>query len=311
MQRFLKRTRLTAALIVAMAVPSPSARAEEQRRAPLRDDRHEVEIYIPSWKELRQRNIVMQTRDYSCGAAALATVLRYYWGDSVGEEAIIQTLFKTLTPEEQQDRVKNGLAISDLRKAAVDMGYLSTIGTISLEQLSQARAPVVVALKIKEYHHFVVYRGMCDGRVYLADPSPRQRAADDPRVQWAVAEERDSRRRQTEHDAAAAIGAERPRRRGPRGRHERGNAPQTVAGAVPAPRVVKGGEGREPGGKPVRGMVEFRAVPWSIMREIFPQKGPCPCLLVSVRNAYLDSSCRLFWRRAFPPPRPGSPPRDR
>ncbi len=25
-------------------------------------------------------------------------------------------------------------------------------------------------MKIKEYDHFVVYRGMCDGRVYLADP---------------------------------------------------------------------------------------------------------------------------------------------
>ena len=29
---------------------------------------------------------------------------------------------------------------------------------------------MVVAIKIKEYDHFVVYRGMCDGRVYLADP---------------------------------------------------------------------------------------------------------------------------------------------
>ena len=112
----------------------------------------------------------MQTRDYSCGAAALATVLRYYWGDPVGEDDVLIVLLKTLTPEETKDRFKHGLAISDLRRAAVDMGYLSTIGTISLQQLSQARAPVVVALKIKEYDHFVVYRGMCDGRVYLADP---------------------------------------------------------------------------------------------------------------------------------------------
>ena len=83
----------------------------------------------PSWKELRRRNCVMQTRDYSCGAAALATVLRYYWGGRVGEEDILQALFKTLTAEERKDRYKNGLAISDLRRVAVDMGYLSTIGT--------------------------------------------------------------------------------------------------------------------------------------------------------------------------------------
>ncbi len=33
-----------------------------------------VQVYVPSWKELRQRNVVMQTYDYSCGAAALATI---------------------------------------------------------------------------------------------------------------------------------------------------------------------------------------------------------------------------------------------
>ena len=31
----------------------------------------------------------MQNHEYTCGAAALATVLRYYWGDAVGEEAVL------------------------------------------------------------------------------------------------------------------------------------------------------------------------------------------------------------------------------
>ncbi len=83
----------------------------------------------------------MQTRDYSCGAAALATVLRYYWGDRVGEEDILQALFKTLTPEERQDRFKHGLAISDLRRVAVNMGYLSTIGTISSRSCPKPAPP--------------------------------------------------------------------------------------------------------------------------------------------------------------------------
>ncbi len=149
------------------------AQAEVQR-APIRDAEHRVQIYVPSWKELRRRNVVMQSYDYSCGAAALATVLHYYWGTPVNEQQVVVATLRTMTADEVKDRMKHGLAISDLRRAAVLMGYLSTIGTMSLEQLAQARVPLVVPLRInvrsKDYDHFVVYRGIADGRVYLADP---------------------------------------------------------------------------------------------------------------------------------------------
>ena len=81
-----------------------------------------MQVYVPSWKELRQRNVVMQTYDYSCGAAALATILRYYWNDPVDERQIVNMILKTLTADEVKDRMKHGLAISDLRRAAVRDG---------------------------------------------------------------------------------------------------------------------------------------------------------------------------------------------
>ena len=46
-----------------------------------------------------------------------------------------------LTPDEIHDRVKNGLAISDLRTAAVRMGYQATIGFLSFEQLTASACP--------------------------------------------------------------------------------------------------------------------------------------------------------------------------
>ncbi len=170
MQR-ISRLTCVAALGAALAA-SAASRAEAQdqgQRAPLRDREHLVQVYVPSWKELRQRNVVMQTYDYSCGAAALATILRYYWNDPGDERQIVNMILKTLTADEVKDRMKHGLAISDLRRAAVQMGYFSTIGTMTFQQLAQARVPLVVPLKIKDYDHFVVYRGMADGRVYLAD----------------------------------------------------------------------------------------------------------------------------------------------
>jgi predicted double-glycine peptidase len=138
--------------------------------APIRDPDCVFQARPWTWKELHQQNVLMQQREYTCGAAAMATVMRYYWGDAVGEEQVLQALMKILTPDEVRDRVKNGLAISDLRRAAVEMGYEASIGTLSFEKLAGAKSPVVVPIRLRKYDHFVVVRGVVDGRVYLADP---------------------------------------------------------------------------------------------------------------------------------------------
>ena len=137
---------------------------------PIRDPNHAFGQGVCSWKTLKQQNIVMQKRDFSCGAAALATIARYYWGDDVTEETFLGALFKMLTVEELRDRIENGLAISDLRRIAVKTGYLSTIGTLSWEKLTESKVPVVVPIKTGDYDHFVVYRGTDGARVFLADP---------------------------------------------------------------------------------------------------------------------------------------------
>jgi uncharacterized protein len=137
---------------------------------PLRDPQHVTQKYPMNYKQLKELHIVMQQRDYSCGAAALATVLRYYWGDDIKEDLVLWHIEQILTPEEMQDRIKKGLAISDLRRAAVKMGYLSSIGKMSFEQLANSHVPLVVGISNNGYDHFVVYRGTDCQWVYLADP---------------------------------------------------------------------------------------------------------------------------------------------
>jgi predicted double-glycine peptidase len=156
---------------VAAAVAAPAAPAAECWRAPTRDPDHTFQSYAWSWRELQRQNIVMQSYDYSCGAAALATVLQYYWDDPVTEKQILEVMIhKVLTVDEIKDRIKNGMSLTDLRRVSVEMGYLAAIGTMTFEQLCQSKLPVVVPIKIKKYDHFVVFRGAVCGRVYLADP---------------------------------------------------------------------------------------------------------------------------------------------
>jgi predicted double-glycine peptidase len=149
------------------------ARAAEGRPrlgAPVRDERHSFHAHVTSWQELQWRHVVRQQQDYSCGAAALATLLRYHWGDRVGETEILRQLVAMLPPAEMKDRVENGLSLTDLRLVSVRMGYLASIGRLEFQELREAKSPLVVGIVLDDYNHFVVYRGMDCQYVYLADP---------------------------------------------------------------------------------------------------------------------------------------------
>jgi uncharacterized protein len=142
-----------------------------EMRAPLRDPDHVFREWVWSWKDIRDRNVVKQNRDYSCGAASLCTLLQYYWGDKVNEQKILDTIDAMLKPAERKERIKNGLSLTDLRRVSVKLGYLASIGTLTFNQLSESKIPVLVPLTIGKFNHFVVYRGTDGIYAYLADPA--------------------------------------------------------------------------------------------------------------------------------------------
>jgi predicted double-glycine peptidase len=155
-----------------MGISPASAQFVPQGQAPIRDPQHVMQRHVANYVAIKRANIVMQQRDFSCGAAALATLIRYYWGDNVTEHQILVALDKIITdPRERLERVQNGLSMTDLRRAAVAEGYLSVIGTLTFKELAEAKAPVLVGIVVGEYDHFVVFRGADSYYVYLADPA--------------------------------------------------------------------------------------------------------------------------------------------
>jgi uncharacterized protein len=137
---------------------------------PVRNPEHQFQLRVRDYVELKRRNIVMQQRDYSCGAACLATVGKYYWGDDVDENLFLRALDSILSEEEIADRIENGLAMSDLRRAAVDVGYQAVVGKLTFVKLMETRVPVIVGISPGGHDHFVVYRGTDGEWVYVADP---------------------------------------------------------------------------------------------------------------------------------------------
>jgi predicted double-glycine peptidase len=122
-------------------------------------------------KELRDRNVVKQQEDYSCGAAALATLLIYYFGDETSEKEILNLLQGRLTEEQKKQKTLRGFSLLDLKQVAQEKGYQAAGYKLTMSQLAKVAAPLIVFVEPMGYKHFAVYRGFDRGRVYLADPA--------------------------------------------------------------------------------------------------------------------------------------------
>lgn len=134
-------------------------------------DSTRINISLKSVKELRDQGIVKQAFDYSCGAAALATVLTYGLGDKVSEIDILKDILDALPKDEEFLRKKQGFSLLDLKGAAEARGYKAQGFRLLPEYLSKLHGPVIVFIRPKGYRHFAVLKGIRNDRIYLADPS--------------------------------------------------------------------------------------------------------------------------------------------
>ncbi|TFV93918.1 peptidase C39 [Oxalobacteraceae bacterium OM1] len=122
---------------------------------------------------MRRENVVIQQWDLSCGAAALATLLRYQHGEDVDEKEVAVALMKReeyiRNPQLVQGR--EGFSLLDLKRHADARGYKGVgYGKLKLEDLLE-KAPLIVPVSVNGYNHFVIFRGMARDRVLLADPA--------------------------------------------------------------------------------------------------------------------------------------------
>jgi hypothetical protein len=165
------RPLVVASLLALLASCFPAhGQSPKDRRSVTRDPAFQIAKKVSSWKEIKNRNIVMQQRDYSCGAAALATLLRYYWGHNVNEAMVLVVVERMLSYEQLLDREQQGLSMADIKDAAVKMGYQATVGKLKYEKLVESKVPVIVVINVGDTNHFVVFRGEFADCVFLADP---------------------------------------------------------------------------------------------------------------------------------------------
>lgn len=123
---------------------------------------------VKSIKEMRYTGIVRQRLDISCGTAALATVMKYYYNRDISEENVIADI---LNHGDREQISQKGFSMLDLKLYAERTGEFRAEGyKVPFETLRKLTLPTIVLLDLKGFKHFVVLRGVVANRVYIGDP---------------------------------------------------------------------------------------------------------------------------------------------
>ena len=122
---------------------------------------------VESMQALRFADIVRQRTDYSCGAAALATILRYGYHLDVDENVVIDGMMGLADPALVRQR---GFSMLDIKHYVEALGMRGRGYRVDVARLRSLRVPAIVLMDARGYRHLVVLKQVHGNRVELADP---------------------------------------------------------------------------------------------------------------------------------------------
>ena len=119
--------------------------------------------------DIRYRNIVRQAYDYSCGSAALTTILQHYLGRNFQERQVMEGLLHYGESDRIVDR--RGFSMLDMKRLVTALGFPAGGFKAELKDLIELDHPAIVPIVYAGFKHFVVVKTIKDDRVFIADPS--------------------------------------------------------------------------------------------------------------------------------------------
>jgi uncharacterized protein len=132
-----------------------------------------MSLKVESFQEQKYRNTIAQEHDFSCGSAALATLLTYNYNMPVSEADVFNDM---ILNGNKKVISESGFSLLDIKNYLSRHGIASNGYRAPLSKLLQVRLPAIVLLDVRGYHHFTVLEGIQNGRVLLSDPANGMRS---------------------------------------------------------------------------------------------------------------------------------------
>ncbi len=125
-------------------------------------------VPVTSMKEQRLFTVVEQQYDFSCGAASVATLLTYHYGRPTEEAEIFTAMYEA---GDQQKIQVEGFSMLDMKNYLDATGFHSDGFRLTLEKMKDIGVPMITLIDIRGYRHFVVVKGIDNGKVLVGDPA--------------------------------------------------------------------------------------------------------------------------------------------
>ncbi|SDI91261.1 C39 family peptidase [Billgrantia gudaonensis] len=125
-------------------------------------------VQARSLNEMRWDQVVPQQYDYSCGAAAVATLLTYHYGRETTEAEVFEYMISVGDREQIETQ---GFSMLDMKNYLDSQGLDSDGFKVDLDDYLDIGAPSITLIDTGGYKHFVVIKGMDEGRVLIGDPA--------------------------------------------------------------------------------------------------------------------------------------------
>src|SRR3546814_19943743 len=111
-----------------------------------------------TWWDIPFRSVIRQRYDFSCGSAALATLLTYHYGAPTSEAMPFRAMW------EKGDREairKVGFSMLDMKTYLASRGFRAEGFRITVDQLKLVKRPTIVLMDLKG---FKIGRASCRER---------------------------------------------------------------------------------------------------------------------------------------------------
>lgn len=139
---------------------------------------------VHTLRDFRFRYVIEQKTDFSCGAAALATLLNYGFNRPFTETQVIDGMIRNA---DLNIVSQYGFSMLDMKKFVQTQGLRASGFVTNIEKLRTLKIPVITLLNSEGFKHFVVLKYYDGEWAYIADPALGNRVlpADLFKRQWS------------------------------------------------------------------------------------------------------------------------------
>ncbi|MGF1719583.1 C39 family peptidase [Vibrio kyushuensis] len=125
-------------------------------------------VPVKSYQEITFGEVLRQQYDFSCGSAALASLLEFHYQTPSSEEDIFKLMYENGDKELIHEQ---GFSLLDMKQYLTTQGFSSDGFQLELPKLKNIGVPGITLVNFDGYMHFVVLKGINQKSVIIGDPS--------------------------------------------------------------------------------------------------------------------------------------------